>query len=478
MRSGAARSREARAGAADTGRARGGAAPRRASGWWASRLEQARRAVVFQRTALASWLAWPVAYPAAWIWRRTWLRRTRVVAVTGSYGKTSTAAAVAAAVGAGFDPDGANYGSFLAAALLRHRPRRRCLAVEVGISRPGQMRGYARLLRPDVVVLTAIGKEHLRLFGTQEALAREKALLPRAVGPRGLVVVNGDDERCRAIGARLPARVVRVGYAADCDWRIEEATVDWPRGTNLRLAGPAGSLTIRTRWIGRDLARCTALAAAAALESGEGAGVDAVAARLAALAPTSGRLEPILLPGGAWLLCDAWKSSWDVLESALRELAGLAGFRRVAVLGEVEDVQGGQVGVYRRYGLLAAAAADRILFVGGATNYRRFLAGLRKAEPPAAAPAPASAVERCRDAHDAARALRDDLGPATVILVKGRHSQKLGRLPLLLRGAAVACRLRHCPARGLRCELCPRLSRASGAAGRESAAPDAARAAP
>jgi UDP-N-acetylmuramoyl-tripeptide--D-alanyl-D-alanine ligase len=428
--------------------------PRSARRW----LARAWRTLVFRRPAVGAALAWPIVYPAAWAWRRLALRRTRVVAVTGSVGKTSTTAAAAAVAGAPFDPDAANYGSFLAAAVLRCRPRQRWLVVEVGISRPGQMRAYARLLRPDVVILTAVGGEHLAPFGSVEALAREKAILPLAVGRRGLVVVNADDERCRAIGAQAVARVVRVGFAAGSDWRIEQACVDWPRGTSLRLTGPAGELALPLRWIGRDLARCAAFGAATGLAAG--GDVAAVAARLAALSPLPWRLEPMPLPGGAWLLCDAWKATWPSLQSALGVLEGIVSWRRIAVLGGIEEPEGSQTAAYRRYGRLAAAAAQRILFVGAVTDYRRFGAGVRQAGP--AAPA----LERCADAAAAAAALRGELRPGTVILIKGRHSEKLGRVALLLRGETVDCRLRRCPARGLRCELCPRLRAAPAAAAR------------
>jgi hypothetical protein len=101
------------------------------------------------RTFLGA-LAWPLLFPAAWLWRRTGLRGTRLIAVTGSLGKTSTTVAAAAVLGAAANPDARNFGSFLALALLRHRPRHQPLVVEVGISRRGQMERYARLLRPDM----------------------------------------------------------------------------------------------------------------------------------------------------------------------------------------------------------------------------------------------------------------------------------------------------------------------------------------
>ncbi len=420
---------------------------------WRRRLASARETLVFRRSFLLSWLVWPVAYPAAWIWRRTWLRSTRVVAVTGSFGKTSTAAAAAAAAGVTFAADRANYGSFLAAAVLRHRPRRLPLVLEVAISRRGQMRGYARLLRPALVVLTAVGAEHLGRLGSIAAIAAEKARLAEGLRPSGLLIVNGDDERCRAIGAARPAgRALRVGFAADCELRIEQASGDWPRGTRLRLAGPDGSLEIASRWIGRDLARCAALGVAVGLAAG--VAPEIVGARLADVPPMPWRLEPVPLPGGAWLLCDAWKSTWPTVQAALGELGRLAGWRRVALLGDVEELLGPKMAAYLEYGRLAAAAAHRILYVGTEAGFVRLEEGVRRAG--TAAPR-ATAVELYRDWRQAAEALRAELTPGTAILVKGRQRQKLGRVAILLRGGAVRCSLRVCPARGLRCELCPRL---------------------
>src|SRR3954469_18470339 len=213
------------------------------------------------RTFLGA-LIWPLAYPAAWLWRRTWLRHTRLIAVTGSVGKTSSAAAVAAVLDVPFDPEARNFGSFLAAAMLFHRPRYQPLVLEVGISRRGQMRRYARLLRPDAVVLTAVAEDHSHTLGGIEEVAAEKARLAHAVRPGGLLVVNGDDSRCLAIAAAAPARAVRVGFAAECEWRIDGMHVNFPHGTQVRLAGPEASLEIASPWIGEGMARCTAMAAA------------------------------------------------------------------------------------------------------------------------------------------------------------------------------------------------------------------------
>jgi UDP-N-acetylmuramoyl-tripeptide--D-alanyl-D-alanine ligase len=415
---------------------------------WRKRLGQAWELARFRPRTVLSALVWPLAYPAAWLWRRTWLRGTRLVAVTGSIGKTSTAAAVAAVLGAPFDPEARNFGSSLAAAILRHRPRHRPLVLEVGISRRGQMRGYAQLLRPDVVLLTAVARDHSKTLGGIEGIAAEKALLAHAVRPGGLVVVNGDDPRCRAIGDTAAATAVRVGFAADCEWRIEEARVDFPRGTRVRLAGPDGDREIASPWIGDGLARCAA--SAVVVGAASGLGDDLIQERLAGLLSVPGRLEVVPLPGGAWLLCDAWKSSWETIESALHELSLLAGWRRIAVLGNIDEVHGAQTEVYLQYARLAATVAERIVYIGN--GFEKFLRGTRQA---GLAP---DRLQGCRDVHQAAAALRVELSPGTVILVKGSHRQKLGRIKLLLQDEAVSCDLRICPRKGLSCTLCSHLT--------------------
>jgi UDP-N-acetylmuramoyl-tripeptide--D-alanyl-D-alanine ligase len=416
---------------------------------WRKRLDRTLDLARFRPRTLLGALIWPLVGPAAWVWRRTWLRGTRLIAVTGSLGKTSTTAAVAAVLGVPFDPDSRNFGSFLALAVLRHRPRRRPLVLEVGISRRGQMERYARLLRPDAVVLTAVAADHSRGLGGIEGVAAEKGRLAHAVRPGGLLVVNGDDPRCLAIAAGARADAVRVGFAEDSEWRIEGVDVDFPRGSRIRLAGPEGNLEIASPWLGNELARCAALAVA--VGAGSGVGYDTVRERLAGLRAAPERLEMVALPGGAWLLCDSWKSTWDTIESALHGLSRLAGRRRIAVLGNIDEAHRSQTQIYLAYGRLAATAADRILYVGD--GLEKFLRGTRQA---GLAP---DRVQGCRDVHQAAAALRAELAPGTVILVKGSHRQKLGRIRFLLQGETVRCDLRACPRTGLSCRLCPHLSK-------------------
>jgi UDP-N-acetylmuramoyl-tripeptide--D-alanyl-D-alanine ligase len=425
---------------------------------WRRWLDRTREMARFRPRTFLGALAWPLLFPAAWLWRRTGLRGTRLIAVTGSLGKTSTTAAAAAVLAAAANPDARNFGSFLALALLRHGsrgPRRRPLVVEVGISRRGQMGRYARLLRPDVVLLTAVTDDHGRALGGIAGVAAEKARLAHALRPGGLLLVNGDDPRCRAIAASAAsthARTLKVGFAEDCEWRIESVRVDFPRGTEVRLAGPDGVWALASPWIGEELARATALAAAVGADSG--LGYDRVRDGLAALRPIPERLEAVALPSGAWLLCDSWRSTPETIESALSELGRLTGWRRIAVLGNLDELpEGTQTAAYLQYARRAAAVAERILYLGN--GFEKFARGTRQS---GLAP---GRLQSCRDVHQAAAELAPELAPGTVILIKGSHRQKLGRVRLLLQGIAVRCDLRTCPRTGLSCRLCPNLEKVS-----------------
>jgi UDP-N-acetylmuramyl pentapeptide synthase len=112
-----------------------------------------------------SWPFWGVTSRLAWLHRRTLGRRTRVVAVSGSVGKTTTMRAVAAVLGLPVRRLAllnANSYSAVAANVLRIRPWQRHAVLEVGIAGPGQMAPYGRVIRPDVVVMTAIADDHRR----------------------------------------------------------------------------------------------------------------------------------------------------------------------------------------------------------------------------------------------------------------------------------------------------------------------------
>jgi UDP-N-acetylmuramoyl-tripeptide--D-alanyl-D-alanine ligase len=137
---------------------------------------------------------WPMMSRLARLYRRTIARRTRVVAVVGSFGKSTTMRAVAAALAAP-QPTSmtANAWTSVAMAILRIRPTQRHAVIEVGIGGRGQMDPYARLLRPNLTVVTSIGSEHHGSLGSLEVTRAEKVRMIAAMPASGITVLNGDD---------------------------------------------------------------------------------------------------------------------------------------------------------------------------------------------------------------------------------------------------------------------------------------------
>lgn len=404
-----------------------------------------------QLKAAVSWFAWYPLAPLAALWRRTMLRGVGVVGVTGSFGKTTTSRAVATALGVPLPPV-ANYRGHLATALLRRGPASRAVVCEVGISRPGQMRQYGRMIRPDVAVVTVVGSEHAVALGGLDDIAREKGELVAALAPGGVAVLAGDDPRVRAMAGRTGERAVTFGFGDDCDYRAVDLRLDWPRGSRFTIVGPGFSAEASVRLLARHQVESALAAVAVAVE--RGVAPATVVARLAELAPTPQRLELVTLDNGAFLLRDEYKFVLDAAPAAFELLAQLPAERRFAVLGDLAEAPRPLHRTYLALGTQVAAVTDRLICVG---DHRRTLAtGARRG---GLAPA---AISSTRDLGEAAEILRAELRAGDVVLLKGRSLEKLDRIALRLLGRRVGCDIPRCRARALACDDCALLERGWG----------------
>jgi len=412
----------------------------------------------------AAWhRAGPLLYALTRVYRRTLLRSTRVIAVVGSFGKTTTSRAVLAALGGRpprrMDP---NSGGWVARSVFRLRPGQQHAVIEVGINGPGQMAGYARLLRPDVVVVTSVGSEHGRSLGTLERTRDEKAEMVRRLPRSGCAVLNGDDAHVLWMRTQTSARVVTFGFAEGNTVRAENPQLDWPHGTRLTVHTPQGTRVFQTRLIGRPM--IYSLLAATAVGLNEGIPLDDLVASLARLDPTPGRLERVSLANGAIVLRDDFKGHLETTEAALDVLAQIPARRRIIVLGEVEEPPGNQTAIYRHLGEKAAQVGSLVIFVASRRKLPVYRSGARRrglteANMPKSHRRPRTVVDALRQAR---------LGPQDVVLIKGRSTQMLERVALALQGRVVRCELGSCDAHLTGCGECPMLERGWGHQGRST----------
>jgi UDP-N-acetylmuramoyl-tripeptide--D-alanyl-D-alanine ligase len=371
--------------------------------------------------------------------------------VVGSYGKTTTARAVSAALGERIHPkSGRNAKSAVGFAVFRIKPHRPYAVIEVGIDAVGQMSQLARAVRPKFCVVTSVGTEHHRSIGSFELKRNEKAEMVRALPDSGLAVLNGDDPNVLWMAGQTGAKVVTFGFDATNDVRAEDVRLDWPHGTRFRLTVGAETREVRVRLMGRHMVY-PALAAVALARSQEFR-LDDVLSRLEALDPTPGRLSLMRSENGAVLLCDYFKSSYETIEVALDVLEDVPAARKIVVLGEVSEPPGSQGPIYRALAERVAALASTAIFLG--SNFQRYKTGAVRAGLPKE-----RVIDGGKNIAGTVDLLQEIIQPGDVVFIKGRDTQRLDRIALALAGRQVRCDLSFCKAMAVRCETCPMLER-------------------
>ncbi len=393
-------------------------------------------------------LAFPVTARLASVYRRTALRRVRVAAVVGSYGKTTTARALMAALGLPVNPRvQLNSRAHIPRRVLGMRPGDRAAVLEIGIDGPGQMSPHARMVRPDITVVTSIGSEHGLSFKSIEATRHEKAEMVRVLAPDGLAVLNGDDPNVMWIATQAKARVITFGFGETNHVRASEPRLAWPDGTRFRLHARGEEREVLLRLFGRHMVYPALAAVAVALE--EGHALDEILPRLSRLGPAEARLVLRRLGNGAMILSDELKSGVETIHAALDVLAEAPAGRKIVVLGPITDPPGSQGPLYRDLGARIGRIAQLAVFVD---SFREYKGGVHRAGMP-----PSSLIDAGRGIDGAVRFLEAELKPGDVVLVKGRISQKLERIALSLEGRPVRCRLTTCQIHTNTCESCPKL---------------------
>ena len=288
----------------------------------------------------------------------------RVVAITGSVGKTSTKDLLVATLG-GVGTVHASPASFNNAigvplTLLGATGTEWALVAEIGTNAPGEIADLAALARPEVGVVTAVAAAHTAAFGTVDGVAREKSELVAALPPSGAAVLNADDPRVAAMAARTEAQVVTYGFD-EGDVRAGAVTLDSGLRASFELATPWGRAPVRLQAAGLHTAHNALGAAAAALVLG----VDIVAVTdglgRAELSPW--RMAVATAPSGALVINDAYNANPASAAAALRALAAAPARRRIAVLGVMAELGDHHGAEHAAVAALAAELGIEVLAV-------------------------------------------------------------------------------------------------------------------
>ena len=349
---------------------------------------------------------------------------TKVVAITGSAGKTTTKEVTSEFLEARYRVV-RNRGNFnnhigLPLSLIELRQRPEMAVVELGMNHAGEISTLVRVAEPDVRVWTNVGEAHLGFFASLDAIADAKAEILEGAAASTLLVANADDPRITARIGAFRGRVVTFGIDRDADVRASRVVDRGIDGTSARVTARSGSVEITTPLIGR--ANLSNILAATAVAEEFGVPLADVASRAKRLRPASHRGEIVRLAGGVTVVDDSYNANPTATRRALDVLASAATTRRIAVLGEMLELGERSAELHEGVGRAAAnARVDVLLAVGGAP-------AKALADAAVAAGMPAASVRYFATSDEAADAAAALVHSGDLVLVKGSRGVNTDRV--------------------------------------------------
>ena len=356
----------------------------------------------------------------------------RVIAVTGSAGKTGTKDMLRAALGAVGKTHGADksFNNHWGVPLtLARMPRDSRYAVfEIGMNHAGEITPLVGMVRPHVAIVTTVEPVHLAQFPNVEAIAEAKAEIFSGLIPGGTAIINRDNayfEILRAEAERRRARIVTFGQDARADVRPKAVEMT-SAGTTMEVGLEGRDVHVRIAVPGMHIAR-NALAVVAAIAAA-GADLDLAVPALAHLPPPPGRGSRTELPLGAGrllLIDESYNANPASMQAALAVLGTVPrsqNKRRIAVLGDMLELGPQEKALHVGLKEAVDAAGTDLVFACGPN-----MAHLFEALPPQKRGAWAANSDELGERLFAA------LEPGDVVMIKGSNGSRMGPLAEALR---------------------------------------------
>ncbi|KKT78761.1 MAG: UDP-N-acetylmuramoyl-tripeptide-D-alanyl-D-alanine ligase [Candidatus Giovannonibacteria bacterium GW2011_GWC2_44_8] len=387
--------------------------------------------------------------------------KAKIVAVTGSVGKTSTKDAIAkvlekkfrvrkskksynSELGVPLAIIGAESGwnsiyKWLAAfwkgikAIVAQEIYPEILVLEVGADRPEDIKKIRLWLKPDVAVLTALAEipVHVEFFSGPEEVFAEKEELIRGLGESATVILNFDDERIMEIGKNTSAKILTYGFSDGADFEA----LDY--GIFLRKEDPAGvpegiEFKVRNKKdefpakILNAFGSHNAYPALAAIAVGSvfGMKLEDSIEMISIYSPPPGRLKLIRGIKNTLILDDSYNSSPKALEAALKVLEEIEPpskeGRKIAVLGDMLELGKHTITAHRDLGNIAADVSDILCTVGVRAKF--FMEGAIKAG------FKKRSIYTFETSERAADELEKIIKPGDILLIKGSQGMRMEKI--------------------------------------------------
>ena len=264
----------------------------------------------------------------------------RVVAVTGSVGKTSTKDLVASALGVAFKTH-ANENSFnndfgLPTTILNAPDETQALVLEMGMRGFGEISRLCAVANPRIGIVTAVANAHTERVGSIEGVARAKRELIEALPKSGTAILNRDDERVWAMRDATEATALSYGTSVNADVRMSSCTIDDRGCATASVVSPWGEVELKMQVAGRHMVQnaLAALCAAGVL----GIDLNLAAAAVSVAKISESRMQMRKLQNGVTVIDDSYNANPASMRAALETLASLSAGRRIAFCGLMAEL--------------------------------------------------------------------------------------------------------------------------------------------
>ncbi|MBM62879.1 MAG: hypothetical protein CL484_08025 [Acidobacteria bacterium] len=346
----------------------------------------------------------------------------RVVAITGSIGKTTTKELTAGLLEARYrvcrSRGNLNNAIGLPLSLLELRTRPEVAVVELGMNRSGEISRLVEISEPDVRVWTNVAEVHSEFFSSIESIADAKSEILEGASVDTTVVVNAEDRRIMTRLTDFPGQIETFGFGSEASVAAAEVEDRGLEGTRALIRTPVGSTMVSTPLLGRS--NLSNVLAAMTVAVKFEVPLEAAAERVSKLQAAPHRGQVHHLQRGIVLVDDSYNSNPLAVEAALVPLRrDLRRGRRVAVLGQMLELGKRSTALHRRVGFAAAEAGLGLLITVGEAPARAV--GTAAVEAGLAA----DRVLHCDNSEGAANRLVGMLEDGDMVLVKGSRGVRV-----------------------------------------------------
>jgi UDP-N-acetylmuramoyl-tripeptide--D-alanyl-D-alanine ligase len=359
----------------------------------------------------------------------------KVLAITGSNGKTTTKEMLAAILqrasldrqplaGRVLKTEG-NFNNLvgLPLTLLRLRRRHRVVVVEMGTNRPGEIGRLAEIAAADLAIITSVAPAHLEGLNSLAGVAKEKGALFGGMRAGGTIVVNLDDPRVRRLGERFSGNKITYGQGGQIS--AESGSLLASGAMRFTLRAGHQRAHVRLNFVGQhNIANALG---AAAMAYSLGTPLPVIRRGLESVKPYSMRMQ-IERWRGIGIINDAYNANPASMMAAIKTLVQMNSCgERIAVLGDMFELGKQSQREHLRLGnQLARAGLDRAYLLGErAPDVRKgaLRAGMKSDQ-----------VIVGESHSDIGRRLRDRLKKGDWLLIKGSRGMKMETVLSELKG--------------------------------------------